>query len=113
MQAVEQRHQSYKGEFRYKGDDVVLREMHLRVQSDDKGIHRPCNQEYMDGETDNVTQAIPNCYGVLDAFDDGKTRPQRGRCDADRKKDTAKPNYGSDEVNPPYYEFYECAHKSV
>ena len=75
MQTMEQRHQSDKGEFRYKGDGVVLREIHLRVQANDEDIHRTRDQENMDSETDYVTQAIPNCYGVPDAFESRQMLP--------------------------------------
>lgn len=69
---MEQRHQSDKGKLRHKSDNVVLREIHLCVQPNDEGIHRARNQEYVDDETDYVTQVIPYYYSVPGAFDRGQ-----------------------------------------
>ena len=99
---MKQRHQSYKDELRDKKDKiaVVLRKAHLRVQSNDEQVHRTSNKEDVDCESDNMPQTIPDRRSMLDTFKNLKMLPQNRCCNADRKKDSTKPNDCSDEVYP-------------
>ena len=110
---MKQRHQSYKGKFHDKKDKiaVVLRKAHLRVQSNNEQVHRAGNQENVDCKTDNMPQTIPDCGGMLDTFKDLKMLSQNWCCNANRKKDPAKPNDCGDEVYPTDEKFDNWSHR--
>ena len=110
---MKQRHQSYKGKFYDKKDKiaVVLRKAHLRVQSNNEQVHRAGNQENVDRKTDNMPQTIPDCGGMLDTFKDLKMLSQNWCCNANRKKDPAKPNDCGDEVYPTDEKFDNWSHR--
>lgn len=99
---MKQGHQSYKSKFHNKKNEiaVVLRKAHLRVQSDDEQVHRTGDQENVDCESDNMPQTIPYRGGMLDTFKDLKMLSQNRSCNAERKKDSAKPNDCGDKVYP-------------
>ena len=115
MQAMKQRHQSYKDELYDKKDKiaVVLRKAHLRVQSDDEQVHRTGNKEEVDCETDNMPQTIPDRGSMLDTFKNLKMLPQNRSCNAERKKDSAKPNDCGGKMYPSDEQFDNWSHKRV
>ena len=110
---MKQCHQSYKSKFHDKNNKItiVLRKAHLGVQSNDEQVHRTGDQENMDCETDNMSQAIPDRGGVLDAFEDLKMLSQNRCCNANRKKDSAQPNDCGGKVYPTDEKFDNWAHK--